>query len=360
MPDYYPEQRYYSKLTVIRRDVMLPDEAAGVIDTFKDKRVDIRDVVARGVTPGHHIILDALAYFGLRKVESLEPLLRVEEGDIIDEVTLLVGKYPNRGKRLYSPVPGRVAQIAEGRIIIEQLSDVVTMEAGLKGRVTRVIGDRGVTIEGAGALLQGVWGNGRRVIASLHMEPREGLESLSADEFDVKYPGSVVVMRQPITPRTLRVAAEVGLAGIVAPSMDAALRPRAWDAEHPIMLTEGFGSMGLSRSAQALLAEFDGAQVTLDADQGQRWENRRPELIANLTQRGSQNPPRPNIMLTLRTGQMVRITRQPHIGETGKVVNLPKSPVLLDNGLRVPCAQVELTAGETLYVPLANLEVLGR
>jgi len=56
----------------------------------------------------------------------------------------------------------------------------------------------------------------------------------------------------------------------------------------------------------------------------------------------------------------VRMLREPNMGQTGRILDLPKSPILLDNGLRVLCAQVELVAGEQLYVPLANLEVLSR
>jgi hypothetical protein len=56
----------------------------------------------------------------------------------------------------------------------------------------------------------------------------------------------------------------------------------------------------------------------------------------------------------------VRATCPPHAGLTGKIVDLPKTPTLLDNGLRVPCAQVEFVAGETAFVPLANLEYYGK
>jgi hypothetical protein len=56
----------------------------------------------------------------------------------------------------------------------------------------------------------------------------------------------------------------------------------------------------------------------------------------------------------------IRLKRDPNMGTTGKIVDLPESPILLDNGLRVMAAQVQLVTGETMFVPLANLEVLGR
>jgi hypothetical protein len=56
----------------------------------------------------------------------------------------------------------------------------------------------------------------------------------------------------------------------------------------------------------------------------------------------------------------VRLTRSPHIGSIGKIADLPKTPQMLDNGLRVPCAQVDLVTGERVMAPLANLEVFGK
>ena len=85
-----------------------------------------------------------------------------------------------------------------------------------------------------------------------------------------------------------------------------------------------------------------------------------PEVIVNVPFKRTDRPSRPNTMLSLRPDMNVRITREPYLGLTGRIVHLPKSPVLLDNGLRVPSAQVELVVGETVFVPLVNLEVLGR
>jgi hypothetical protein len=44
----------------------------------------------------------------------------------------------------------------------------------------------------------------------------------------------------------------------------------------------------------------------------------------------------------------------------GQIANLPKSPVLLDNGLRAMCAQVALLGGDSVLVPLENLEIFGK
>jgi hypothetical protein len=55
----------------------------------------------------------------------------------------------------------------------------------------------------------------------------------------------------------------------------------------------------------------------------------------------------------------VRINRAPFIGQTARIVDLPESPVQIENGLRVLSAQVRLQGGQTVLVPMANLEYLG-
>ncbi|MBZ0301722.1 MAG: hypothetical protein K8J31_18390, partial [Anaerolineae bacterium] len=123
---------------------------------------------------------------------------------------------------------------------------------------------------------------------------------------------------------------------------------------------EGFGDIRMRNSVLNILNNFVGRQGMLDAFLPNRWEARRPEVIINVSRGGSTHPQRPNPDLTLQAGTQVRLTRPPYAGQVGKILNLPKTPYLLDNGLRVPCAQIALVTGESVLVPLANLEVLGK
>lgn len=356
----YPEQRYLSELTVIRRDCRLPDEAVGTINVTEGKRVEVRDVVAHGVIPARYIIINAMQFFKLRKPESLTPLLQVEEGDAVDEKQVLAGKDLKRGKRIFSGVRGIVAQIADGRIILQELPEVIDLEAGVRGRVISTEVGRGALIEAVGAQIQGAWGNGKLSIASLRMEPEAGIEGIvSGNTLETRYMGSILLTRKALTLNGLRILSEQNVAGVIAPSMDAHLISRATKVDFPIFLTEGFGNLRMANAVYQLLNQYEGVPITLDAFSANRWSNRRPEVIINVKMREGQNPARPNIMLGFRVGLTVKVTRAPYEGQTGKIVELPPNPVLLDNGLRILCARVELTIGETLFVPRANLEVLG-
>jgi hypothetical protein len=358
--DYYPDQRHLLEMTTIRRERMLPEDAIGRVEARDGTTVNLRDIVARGVVPSRYIILEAADFFKLKNPDSLSDLLTVEVGDTVDIKTPLAGKSGGRNKRLLSPVKGIVASIGEGRIILQVTPEPIELEAGLDGQVVHVEPGRGLIIESFGALLQGVWGNGRRVIGTLRVEPDEGLESIYGEELDMQFRGAIVITKRPLKETGLLIMEDQGLVGVIAPSMEADLIDEVVKVKGAVLLTEGFGPIKMSATVFNMLNGFNGRQASLDAYLPNRWTARRPEVIINPSARAATRPPRPNVNLTLSVGSTVRLTRPPNAGQVGKIINLPKTPILLENGLRVPCAQVELITGEKVTAPLANLEVFGR
>lgn len=359
MSVFYPEQRPALKLAVIQREVSLPEEASGVVTVGNDQRVDVRDIVARGLIPGKFFVVDAKAFFNLQTAAEVDELLLVGVNDEVDELKPLAGQAGGRGKRLFSPVAGRVASVSDGLIVVEQLNAVIDLEAGLRGRVNSVKNGRGAVIEATGTRIQGVWGNGGRMIAVVVNEGQNMLESATMDVLGSRFSNAVVVLRRPITEDILDAAANQGVSGLIAPSMSVDLVGLANAQIFPIMLIEGFGELKVGRAISQLLQELEGVQITLDAAQPQIWEARRPEAVMNVQPKQGDVPVRPNPNLTLRTGMAVRIFGGDHSGQLGSVVNLPNEMVLLDNGLRVPCALVELGGDQQIFAPLANLEVIG-
>lgn len=358
---HYPEQRFSVRQAIIRREVLLPENAVGAVTVVEGKRVDIHDVVAQGVLPSAYRILDLKRFFNTSKVQEAESLLLVSVGEVVDEAQVLAGKNATRGRRLFAPVKGIVAQVHDGRLFLQEMPKIIDLEAGVRGRVSQIIPGRGVLIETTAAQIQGAWGNDRRIIASLRSEPEEGVEHIYSDQLNMKYVGAIIVTRRPITRLTLDVMEDQNFAGIIAPSMDYSLRERALNASGAVLLLDGFGDIRMSRSVASFLGEFEGQQVTMDALQPSGWENRHPEIIVNIpSNRVNESVLRANILLTLRTGMQVRITSEPFVGQVARVVDLPKNPVSLDNGLRIFSAQLELAGGEKVFVPLANLEFTGR
>jgi hypothetical protein len=356
---FYPDQRHLLEATTIRRDRHLPEFSAGSVTVARGVTVNIREIVARGSIPSAYHIIEARQVIRLKKHEDIADFLLVELNQIVDAGTPLAGR-PKQRKPLLAPVRGKVVQVSGSRIIMQETSEEIQLEAGVEGKVVAVQTGRGVTIETYGTLVQGVWGNGKLVIGQLRVEPEEGLDNIFGDSLSMGFRGTIVVTRRPLKETGLITMAEQGIIGVIAPSVDAALIAQAQAHDGAIMLTEGFGDISMSASAFNFLGKFTERQTTLDAYTPSRWEARRPEAFVNPSARGGDKALVPKVNLALRVGMQVRLTRLPHAGKVGTVVNLPKTPTLLDNGLRVPCAQIELVSGERTMIPLANLESFGQ
>ena len=64
------------------------------------------------------------------------------------------------------------------------------------------------------------------------------------------------------------------------------------------------------------------------------------------------------IVENFQPGQRVRIVRKPYQAMIGTIDMLYNGLVEFPSGIRVPGAQISLKEGETVKVPLANLEVV--
>jgi len=357
---YYPEQRHLLEMTTIQREQALPEDAIGSVEQRQGASVNLRDVVARGRMPSRYVIVEAAKELRLKDPSLLGEYMKVSVGDTVEIKTPLAELPNQRSKRLLSPIAGIVADVSDGRIVLQTMPEVVELEAGLDGQIVRINQGRGVVIETYGAVVQGVWGNNRRAIGTLRTEPEAGLESLFGEDLNIQFRGAIVVTRRPLRETGLQVLEDQTLGGIIAPSMDAELTDAVLECKGAIMLTEGFGALRMSGVIFNALNGFDGRQGTLDAVMPNRWQPRRPEIILNPSGRGSSRAVPANVNQLLQVGTTVRLSRLPNLGQAGTVVNLPKTPVLLENGLRVMCAEVEMVTGERFTVPLANLEVFGR
>lgn len=354
----YPEQRLISRAMRLRRKVMLPEEAIGQIEVKPNQQVDIRDQVARGIIPANYHVIEAQQILRLRKPEQLEELMLKNVRDRVQSGDVIAGKDPERGRRVLSPVRGIIAFAGDGRIVVQEAPQVISLEAGVSGRVIQVIRRRGVIIQSSGALIQGVWGNGRDVVAVLRLAPDAGMETIPEDTLDTTYKGEIVVTRHPLTEAALRIAEIRGFDGIVAPSMSADLLEQVEALEIPVMLTAGFGNILMSSSTLAIFSELDGRQAALDATDIGRYGGRRPQVVINRPVKDDEISAESG-QIALRKGLRVRITREPYFGTIGTVVDLPQKPQRLANGLVVPCALVDVLEAQPVAIPLVNIELAG-
>jgi hypothetical protein len=180
---------------------------------------------------------------------------------------------------------------------------------------------------------------------------------LGAERLDVSLRGSVILGGHVRDAETLRAAAELPVRGLILSSLVSSLIVNAYQMRFPILVTEGFGAMPMNTAAFRLLTTNNKREVTVNAEHFDRYGGNRPEVIIPLPV--SSEPPEPSTFETFAVGQTVRLRRPPNAGMIGTLSNLPNGLSVLPSGLRAPAAEVKLEEGETVLVPLVNLEVVG-
>ena len=341
-------------LATIVRERTLP--VAGKVNAHVNQRVNPTDVVAEANYAREHVLFDVARTFGVPAGEA-DKMIRVNTGDRVMQGALVAESAGLVSRTIKAPRAGRVMIVGGGQVLMEVGDTRVELRAGLPGVVTQVLPERGVVIQTAGALIQGVWGNGRidnGLMVNLMQKPDE---VLTADRLDVSLRGSVILGGNVRDMETLKAAADLPVRGLILSSLVSSLIVQAYQVRFPILVTDGFGAMPMNSAAYKLLTTNDKREVTVNAEHFDRYYGSRPEVIIPLPV--STVPPEPNSFEPFRTGQTVRLRRPPNAGMIGTIASLPPGLSTLPSGLRASAAEVRLEDGESLLVPLVNLEVVG-
>jgi hypothetical protein len=168
-------------LTTILRERLLP--VPGEVIVRLNQRVSATDVVAETRWAREHLLLDVARKLGL-PAAAADRLIRCKVGDELAVNSLVAsgrGLFP---REIRSPREGRVVAAGGGQVLLEVGDVSVELRAGLPGLVIQIVPERGVIIQTAGALIQGVWGNGRiemGMLTNLMETPNSVLEASRLD-----------------------------------------------------------------------------------------------------------------------------------------------------------------------------------
>ena len=341
-------------LTTIVRERVLP--VAGKVIARVNQRVNPTDVIAEASFAREHVLLDVARTFGVSAIAA-DKMIKVNSGDRLSEGSLVAEKSGLFTRTIKAPRPGRVMVAGSGQVLMEVGDARIELRAGLPGMVTQVIPERGVVIRTSGALVQGVWGNGRidnGLMVSLIEKPDD---VLSADQLDVSLRGSVILGGHVKDLETLKAAAELPVRGLVISSLLSSLIVPAYQMRYPILVLDGFGTMPVNSAAFKLLTTNNKREATVNAEHYDRYSGNRPEVIIPLP--FSTEPEEPNSYESFAVGQTIRMRRPPNAGMIGSISSLRPGLSTLPSGLRARSADVKLENGETVLVPLVNLEVVG-
>lgn len=343
---------HITALARIRRKRMLP--VPGTVLVRAGQTVAATDVVAEAVLAPEHRVIDVVRGLGV-PAERAAQFIEREVGEEITRETVVAKR--GMGRELPARVDGRIVAISNGQILVEVRSKPFQLMAGMPGTVSEVSVGYGVTIEGVGAWVQGLWGNGHINSGTLAvmMESRE--DKFGIDKLDPSQRGSVMLGGYCGERRALEGAHELQLRGLILASLATPLIPVARRLSFPVLVLEGFGKLPMNAAAYKLLSTNAGREIAVDAEPFDRFSGERPEAIIGLPAGGQ--PPVPLDLDTFKIGQRVRVGKAPHLAVVGSIRALPEGLSRYTSGLRAPGAEVEFENGESSLVPLANMEVIG-
>ena len=341
-------------LTTVRRERLLP--VPGRITVRMDQKVNPLDVVAEAKFGAEHLLIDVARTLGLTP-EAAQNLIQIKAGDMISQGDVIARRMGLGLQIVHTPVNGRVIFCGAGRVLLEIGDTSFDLRAGIPGIVARLISERGVEIKFNGALVQGVWGNGQINVGLMLPVLTAPEDPLTAKLLDVSLRSSVILAGSCNDPAALQAASDLPVRGLILGSMSPALIPMALQAQYPVIVVDGFFQRPMNGTAYKLLTTNAKRETTLNAEPFDRQTGLRPEIFIPLPV--TQEPPLPREVETFAPDQMVRLTREPHVGTVGKLISLRPGLSIISNGIRTAGADVLLDSGEQVLIPLANLEVLG-
>jgi hypothetical protein len=339
--------------TSFRRERMLP--MPGRVLARRGQSVSAVDVVAEAVLNPQHMLLDIARGLDMSPSQA-DKLLHCKAGDEVGEGDILAGRSGMGRRVVRCPHPGRVMVAGEGQVLLQLDGHPQELRAGYPGQVVDLIGERGVIIETTGALIQGVWGNGRINYGLLSVQALSPDTPLSVDHLDVSHRGMVLFGGTCMEESVLRAADELPVRGMILASMDSALVPLALRMSYPIVLIEGFGRIPLNQQAYKLLSSCERRDAAINAEPWNRLTGTRPEIVLPAPSQAVTQLPVEST--GFNPGQTVRMTSRPYQGQVGSLAAVHTGYTYLPSGLSAPAADVRLENGEMVVIPLANLEVL--
>jgi hypothetical protein len=341
-----------SALSRFTRRRILPGN--GHLLVREGQKVKYSDTVAEGATLGNFQRLDARRALGIASLEKLNRTFQHKVGDLLQKGDIIAQSRGIASRILRAPAEARIIAIDDGKLLLELNPTINELKAGYNGTIIETIPDRGVLIECDGALVQGVWGNGKidGGVLSIALVKPDG--EFLRNVLDVSMRGSMCLGGYCLQEDALVAAQELPLRGLLLAGLSSKLIPLVKTLPFPVLVLEGFGKVGLAQSTYKLLTSNDKREVCVLAQEWDVYAGTRPELFIPLPSAGSTTPE----AFELQVGNKVRITMPPLIGKSASVLQVFKEPQKLQSGMYTFSAEVSLETGQHVTLPVSNLEII--
>ncbi|RLC90648.1 MAG: hypothetical protein DRI37_00790 [Chloroflexi bacterium] len=338
---------------LMRIEVVRSLSLPGQIIVHENEVVEPLQIVAEMTAPPAFRIINVARKLGVSP-QKAKRYLTVKVGAALSKGDVMASRGGWGGHVCQAPFDGTVTGYGRGRFLFEAQPRRVQLSALVPGRVARVWPDEQLVIQTQGAFIQGAWGNGKENYGVIKLVVRSARHALRAKRLDASAQGAIVVGGTGLDEEALEQALEMRVGGIIVGGVPVNLLPRLHEVDFPVLATEGVGKIPMSAAVFKLLHSLDGREAAVSGQLRTGRESVRPYIVIPMpSDTGAQVHPE----TPLEVGSRVRALRQPYLGMSGTVVNLPQGPRSLKTGARLPGAEVDFD-GETIFLPFANLELL--
>jgi hypothetical protein len=341
-----------SPLTRIRRKRLLP--GPGELVAKVGQEVSQVQVLARAPLQMEFEVVPVSKMLRISPEELAENLL-VGRGTIVEQGMPLVKKRGLGRKEFVSPVDGMLYDVVNGRLVFQRTSGFVELRALARGRVVSRIANRGVELEINGSRIQAVWDSGKETFGTIHVVAQTAVSPLANQPMDTEIGKRILVTGKITELEALEQAERAGVSGLITGSMAAHLLEAAASFSFPIFVTDGIGDQGMAEPTFALLRESEAREAALFTSPPHE-PGIRPEIVIPLEAVPGEEPPLAGRPLAL--GQTVRILRAPFSNQMGVVSHLYRHTRATAVGGRAYGADVTLSNGQVVFIPIANLDTI--
>lgn len=345
--------KHYHELTSIKRERVLP--VAGDVLVRRMQKVSPTDVIVAAPMAPEYVLIDIAQ--GLRVSSAkADELLQRRSGEDLVKGDIIAGPVGMFNRVIRAPKSGQVKIAGEGKVLFEAESPTYELQSGMEGTVTNIIPERGAIIETRGALVQGVWGNGKITYGIMQQISSDLLQELVPEQLNIGFRGTIITAGFCRNPNVLEAAGNIPIKGMILGSMSSALIPLAKMADYPIMIIDGFGTKPMNRAAENILNTNKDKNVALNAQIYDPFQGNYPEVIVSHTTQTT--PELPNETSSLKVGKRVIIVNGLLATRVGQIEEIFPHKRKLPSGISTRVASVSLSGDEIAEIPLTNLEII--
>jgi len=232
-----------------------------------------------------------------------------------------------------------------------------------------VLPQRGVVVEVPAVKVNGIFGVGRETHGELKVLVDRGDQVLTKEMITEDLEGKIVIGGSFITDEALAQALTVGCRGVITGTANylniiKSLGVRLGvgitgqeDIGTTLILMEGFGHLAMHEEVFQALKALDGMEASINGATQIRAGAIRPEIIVAFPNHQGELAKPQHVDEEVTPGLRVRVISEPYFGATGRVAAVPREAAPVETGASVPVLEVELSGGERVIVPRANVEV---